>query len=40
MSNEILGGDPSLHGSWQFKRAHMVAALLYVGHMKDIRRQT
>lgn len=38
--NEILGGDPILHGSWQIKRALMVAALPYVGHMKDISRQT
>jgi hypothetical protein len=38
--NEILGGDPTLRGSWQFKRALMVAALPYVGHIKDISRQT
>jgi hypothetical protein len=40
MCNEILGGDPTLHGSWQFKRALMVAALPYVGHLKDISMQT
>jgi len=40
MCNEILEGDSTLHGIWQFKRALMVVTLPSVGHMKDIRRQT
>lgn len=40
MCSEILGGDPTLRGSWQFKRALLVAALPYVEYMKDFSRQT